>query len=885
MKVAKEALGSGEAGSKKLDSSSLDILSSTLQNADKANDLAEVMEVAADLGAQDATNLTNVFKNADKADSLNKVMKVARDTLGTGDGENKTLDSSALDLLSNTLQNADKADDLAEVFEVVSTAGIDADAAKNIFGNAAEASTMNEARKNAQRANKSGSDLVNFFKKDISELKTINKVVSGLDSQAAGDENIDLETLIAVSVDNAVQLEALLFNEESEGGAINTAFFDDIKNSKSADDFTQSVKNSAYKELQNLFSGDEDLLTALSLYEDRAQDILSVLRFANDDQKIQVISNLESLDSVMNLTNKFRTQDIPSADNATPGEIKRLNSLNSLNRSRLDKVFENLDIVDSLSMLVDELGLYPDRLDYVFANIDIAPSILAKIEGYKFDDNGNPNPDADRLISELFGDTNLADTLSNEELANLLSAYPKYSDQINSNPDRAAEISALIDMLGENHAESVLSNLNQFDNLQTLVFRTKNNTVKIQNLFGAVSKNSERIQNIYSISEHINELKVPGGQDALFSSINAFEADPMYYTFALEHPKLFVQLYDLTEDISRVPSTLAYELEVLDLTRTELVKVLGDLIEGPLSDGPTNSPPDDENLENEFSAVSLLESHSFNGEIPLNLVLSESQVLASQLFQETLDTYDALSELDHDDDSYEGESPDSSSEDYKSGVLGGVNITFGEGNYDLSKISYDSLIVASSEDISLSGDISFSSATSNIEELLFISGASINFTQGTIIDFSGDSLGFGSFDSLEIINVDLHAEDSIGVRSLDSIVIENSEFATRGTGADEIHMIAAADLTIDNLRFSDQVRQITMEAMTINLSNLNFPNGSMVNLNSAYGGIDGVYPNFGSVATGRVNFIKNVQYNSNLINSKASFDQHGANISIGVLGK
>ena len=441
-------------------------------------------------------------------------------------------------------------------------------------------------------------------------------------------------------------------------------------------------------------------------------------------------------------------------------------------------------------------------------------------------------------------------------------------------------------MLGENHAESVLSNLNQFDNLQTLVFRTKNNTVKIQNLFGAVSKNSERIQNIYSISENINELKVPGGQDALFSSISAFEADPLYYTFALEHPKLFVQLYDLTEDISRVPSTLAYELEVLDLTRTELVKVLGDLIEGPLSDGPTNSPPDDENLNNESSAVSLLESHTIApGELPLDLVLSESQVLASQLFQETLDTFDALDELDHDDDSYDGESTDSPSDDFKSGVLGGVNITFTKGNYDLSKLSYDSLIVASSEDISLSGDISFSSTTSNIEELLFISGASISFAQGTIIDFSGDSLGFGSFDSLEIINVDLHAEDSIGVRSLDSIVIENSEFATRGTGADEIHMIAAADLTIDNLRFSDQVRQITMEAMTINLSNLNFPNGSMVNLNSAYGGIDGVYPNFGSVATGRVNFIKNVQYNSNLINSKASFDQHGAKISIGVLGK
>ena len=78
MKVAKKTLGSGDGGEKKLDSSSLDILSSTLQNADKAADLAEVMDAAADLGAQDATNLTNVFKNADKADSLNKVMKVAK---------------------------------------------------------------------------------------------------------------------------------------------------------------------------------------------------------------------------------------------------------------------------------------------------------------------------------------------------------------------------------------------------------------------------------------------------------------------------------------------------------------------------------------------------------------------------------------------------------------------------------------------------------------------------------------------------------------------------------------------------------------------------------------------------------------------------------------
>jgi hypothetical protein len=97
-------------------------------------------------------------------------------------------------------------------------------------------------------------------------------------------------------------------------------------------------------------------------------------------------------------------------------------------------------------------------------------------------------------------------------------------------------------------------------------------------------------------------------------------------------------------------------------------------------------------------------------------------------------------------------------------------------------------------------------------------------------------------------------------------------------------LVAAADLAIDNLRFSEQVRQITMEAMTINLSNLNFPAGSTVNLNSAYGGIDGVYPNFGSSAVGRVNFIENVRYNSHLLNSRSAFDSHGGAISIGIKG-
>ena len=83
----------------------------------------------------------------------------------------------------------------------------------------------------------------------------------------------------------------------------------------------------------------------------------------------------------------------------------------------------------------------------------------------------------------------------------------------------------------------------------------------------------------------------------------------------------------------------------------------------------------------------------------------------------------------------------------------------------------------------------------------------------------------------------------------------------------------------------NSVLQITMEAMTINLANINFPSGSNVNLNSLYGGVDGKYPNFGDVTQyGRVNFIKNMQYGSNAIMDRVSFDQYGGNVKIGTFG-
>ena len=126
----------------------------------------------------------------------------------------------------------------------------------------------------------------------------------------------------------------------------------------------------------------------------------------------------------------------------------------------------------------------------------------------------------------------------------------------------------------------------------------------------------------------------------------------------------------------------------------------------------------------------------------------------------------------------------------------------------------------------------------------------------------------------------------LSLRSLDSIVLKNAEMITSGKGADFVHVLAANQISADSVAFSSMVKQITMEAMTINLANINFPTGSYVNLNSLYGGVDGKYPNFGTVTQyGRVNFIENMRYGSNADYGRVNFDQFGSNVLIGTIGK
>ena len=975
MDVAKETLGTDDgSGSKKLDASSASILANTLQNADKAAEMKEVMEASADLGIQDAATLTSVFSNADKVDDLKAVMDVAKESLGTDDGTGvKKFDASSASILANTLKNADKAsdlrevvakaeesgassslstmlsnadkatdlkevvakaeasgasaslgtmfanadkasdlkavvasaeasgaaaenlssmfanaekatdykkvtdqldglgfeggnsdifanlDDVAEVFATVAGEGeINADAAKNILGNAAEVQEMKKAIDHAKEA---GADLAVFAQKDVAEQKAVNEVVEKL-KEAGGDGAAT--SFLQGGIDDALQL-----SQAFEDGNIDVqTLADSVSSGNSVDD---AFKAGSLTKLNERFSADDDFLEAISVNSAKSKDILFALSFveAGSADETALMGNLDKLDSIMYLSHRFEQ-----------------------NPERMQVVFQNLDVANSLEQLVYELGFFPSRLDIIFENADLAPAILATYRDYEL--LGDQT-----IISEMFSSSEaLRNFLSNDGLSKLIRDYPEYSIEIQSNSELAGEIVGMLGMVGAEYAGDLLANLDKFEDLSILINRTSGNRENLESLFNHISFADE----LRILSDKYTRENITGGQDALFSSLDLFKADPGYYLLAQDDPKFFVRLSQGVSDLSQVSSTLAYELQELGLTRDELFEVLSDIIGGPLIEAPNSAPPSDDITQedlNRFDTLSLGLSHVINGQIDPSLVIATEVASASGLFEDFYFAFSELSALDGFDSVNNLTTTDVSDSistqpianttntdaAEKEGILGGSELTIKSGRYDLSGLGYDSLIFASSDNISISGELLLSGSDS-MREVLFVSAGTLQIEEGTSIDFSGESLGLGSFESLQVINVDLKSEGEIGLRSLEDLVISNSLMSTTdGLKSDFVHLLAYQQMEIDNLRFSEQVKQITMEAMTINLMNLNFPNGSEIQLNSQYGPLQGKYPNFNTRVFGRVNFIENIRYNNNLINSNASFDQFGSSISIGKIAR
>jgi hypothetical protein len=507
----------------------------------------------------------------------------------------------------------------------------------------------------------------------------------------------------------------------------------------------------------------------------------------------------------------------------------------------------NLQIGDSLGELVAAAGLLTTANENIKSGaIDLsqAANFVTNFEktaetfasaaesGAVLDENFQNNLIKNADKADEIGNVDFSDPLA-LIIVDLKARYPQFSAQIDNNKEFSQQISDLLEVMGSVTGSSVFN---------------------------------PGVLELY-LDPEIQSL----GQ----------QLDSGYLKLLVSDPKFFRSLLPILRTNTQLPSDLFVELNNLNLSTSELTKVLADIQVGPQAT-PPGSPPSQVaqlNLQDEATMLGLLDNRSFsNGKLESVLFAASDQVLASVFFTETSDAYTALSNLDRSQVS----ASDNTGTDVelKELILGGKEISFSAGDYSLQSTETVDFLVASSDKLTLTGNVVFN-PTSTDSSLILMSAGMVDLSGTSSITFNGDELGFGSFDSLEVKNVDLKSNNQISLRSLDSIVINNTKMETSGKGADFVHLLAANQIQVDDMRFSESVKRIAMEAMTINLSNVNFPSSSTVNLNSLYGGIDGKYPHFNSIQYGRVNFIEKIRYGSQLVMDRAAFDAHGGNITIG----
>jgi len=208
----------------------------------------------------------------------------------------------------------------------------------------------------------------------------------------------------------------------------------------------------------------------------------------------------------------------------------------------------------------------------------------------------------------------------------------------------------------------------------------------------------------------------------------------------------------------------------------------------------------------------------------------------------------------------------------------GRNVIMGEGFYDFAPAKSEdaqTAVLSASENLDLLGAITLS-AWSPQPTLVLMSGNEFTIHPGASIAYPDGNLALVAGGDLSVNNATLVAGEELSLKGLRNVTLKDATIEAK-----RVRLEAASKLSLETVGFRPDLSSLYLQATTVNLRNLNFPSGSQVNINSLKGGLDGKYPNFGSQAFGRVNFIEQVKYGDKLMNDRPSFDLHGKKVMIG----
>ena len=189
------------------------------------------------------------------------------------------------------------------------------------------------------------------------------------------------------------------------------------------------------------------------------------------------------------------------------------------------------------------------------------------------------------------------------------------------------------------------------------------------------------------------------------------------------------------------------------------------------------------------------------------------------------------------------------------------------------------LVIGAAKDLTVLGDVKFTNDGNKAEDNALAIGAADNvMISNANLSYDGANLAIGSgdqtSDSMWLANTTINAGGNLAVGSLGTLNISSAEILVGqanqiNSDPDNVYLYANDLIQVNGLSFSgSKLDDVYMEAITLNLRNIDFPSSADVMLRSRDGSLH--FDTYASPVVGGVN-MTNVKHGSTTLN-RAHFD-------------
>ena len=148
-------------------------------------------------------------------------------------------------------------------------------------------------------------------------------------------------------------------------------------------------------------------------------------------------------------------------------------------------------------------------------------------------------------------------------------------------------------------------------------------------------------------------------------------------------------------------------------------------------------------------------------------------------------------------------------------------------------------VIGAANDVIVEGDVTFTNSNDVEDHALVLATADdLVIKEGTKIKYQGSNLTLSSENTISLVNVDIEAAGNIAIGTLNDLYLTSGTTISAGingnTPNNDLVLLYANDyLNINNVVFSEGIREIHLDAKRVAIKNLTLPSDSILKINVA----------------------------------------------------